>query len=213
MSLEFILRRVHSITGIFPVGVFLVYHLYIQLYLHSGSEFYNDKVNSFYDSPIAILLLAVFVYIPLIFHSVYGVYLSSQLIDIPEVGAQMEYKYFSNLLYWLQRLSGVGVFLFIGAHLYNAKLSPLLSDDFGKHYEHLQSGFLNPDSGWLTLAVYSLGILGAAFHLGNGINTFCITWGIALTPLSQKMMRTISIGIFILLTISGYYSITVFWLN
>lgn len=213
MGSEFLLRRIHSITGVFPVGLFLVYHLYTQLYLHSGAEVYNDKVNSFYDSPIAILLLALFVYIPLIFHSVYGVYLSSQLVDLPEIGAQMEYRYLSNLLYWLQRLSGVGVFLFIGAHLYNAKIAPFISDDFGNHYEHLQSGFLNPESGWLTLTVYIFGILGAAFHLGNGINTFCMTWGIALTPLSQKMMRTMGIGIFILLTISGYYSITVFWLN
>ena len=213
MGSEFLLRRVHSITGIVPVGLFLIYHLYLQLYLHSGAEAYNAEVNSFYDSPLSTILLVLFVYFPLIFHSVYGVVLSARLADIPEVHAQTQYSYFANFLYWMQRLSGVGVFFFIGGHLYFAKIEPFLNDDFGAHYEHLQAGFLNPDSGWLTLSVYIFGILGAAFHMGNGINTFCMTWGIALTPISQKMVRAFSIAVFVFLAFTGYYSITVFWLT
>ena len=55
-----------------PVGIFLVYHLYIQLYLHQGAEKYNEQNNSFYDSPLAIWLLIIFVYIPLFYHSILG---------------------------------------------------------------------------------------------------------------------------------------------
>ncbi|MBF0286235.1 MAG: succinate dehydrogenase [SAR324 cluster bacterium] len=213
MGSDFLLRRIHSITGIVPVGLFLIYHLYTQLYLHHGAEVYNQQVNGYYDSPLAILALVIFVYIPLIFHSVYGLKISSSLANPSEIKATQEYKYFSNLLYWLQRLSGVGVFLFVVAHLANAQIIPLMNGEWGAHYEHLQGGFLNPSSGWLTLTVYILGITGAAFHLGNGISTFCMTWGIALTPLSQKMVRTCGIGVFFVLVLSGYYSISVFWLN
>ena len=41
MDSHFLARRIHSLTGIVPVGLFLVYHLYLQLYLHSGAEVYN----------------------------------------------------------------------------------------------------------------------------------------------------------------------------
>lgn len=213
MNSEFLLRRIHSITGIFPVGIFLVYHLFTQLYLHSGAEVYNEHTNAFYDSPMAMLLLAIFVYIPLFFHSIYGLKLSNSLLNVSEVGAQTEYRYLANVLYWLQRLSGVGVFLFIGAHLTMTQLITRIEGEYGMHYEHLQAGFLNPDSGLVTLAVYVLGILGASFHFSNGINTFCITWGITLTPLSQKMVRNFSIGVFIALTMIGYYSISVLYLH
>jgi len=64
MDSHFLMRRIHSLTGVVPVGLFLVYHLYLQLYLHSGAETYNTAVNSFYDSPLAIWTLVIVVYIP-----------------------------------------------------------------------------------------------------------------------------------------------------
>ena len=70
MNSHFFARRVHSLTGIIPVGLFLVYHLYTQLYLHQGAEKYNEHTNAFYDSPLAIWLLIIFVYIPLFYHSI-----------------------------------------------------------------------------------------------------------------------------------------------
>lgn len=212
MNSEFLLRRIHSITGIVPIGIFLVYHLFTQLYLHSGAEVYNAQTNAYYDSPMAMLLMAVFVYIPLFFHSIYGLRLSDRVLDVAEVGAQTEYRYFANLLYWLQRFSGIGIFLFIGAHLTMTQLVPRMDNSYGQHFEHLQHGFLSPDSGLVTLAVYVLGILGSAFHLGNGINTFCITWGITLTPASQRLVRSFGIMVFLGLTGVGYYSISVLYL-
>ena len=176
MDAHFIYRRLHSLTGIVPVGLFLIYHLYIQLYLHSGAEVYNEVVNSFYDSPLALWVLALIVYIPLIFHSVYGAMITF------EAKAQPNYHYFAHLLYWLQRLSGIGVLFFIIAHVWNAQLGPLMADTWGTHFEHLAEGFADPESGLVTKTVYVLGVLGATFHFANGINTFSITWGIAQPP-------------------------------
>ena len=45
MDSHFLLRRISSLAGVVPIGLFLVYHLYIQLYLHSGAEIYNKEVN------------------------------------------------------------------------------------------------------------------------------------------------------------------------
>ncbi len=208
MDSTFLSRRLHSITGVIPVGLFLVYHLYGQLYLHSGAEGYNARVNGFYDSPLSTWILILLVYIPLFYHSLLGVKLSF------EANVQPTYQFFGHLLYWLQRISGVGVFLFIIAHLANAKFAPgagCFADCAADHYGHLAEGFGDPDSGLITKTVYMLGILGATFHLSNGLNTFCITWGIALTPKAQAKVRTVSIALFVLLTGSTYYALSAIW--
>ena len=160
------------------------YQLYLQLYLHYGAEKYNNEVNSFYESPLATWALVIVVYIPLLFHSLLGVLL------VFENKVQPSYTYFSHLLYWLQRISGVGVLLFIIAHVWNAKLGPWISGTWGTHFEHLSSGFADPETGMLTKTVYLLGVLGAVFHFAYGLNTFCMTWGIALTTTSQKRVRS-----------------------
>ena len=205
MDSHFLLRRIHSLTGVLPVVLFLVYHLYLQLYLHYGAEIYNNEVNSFYDSPLATWSLVIVVYIPLLFHSLLGVLL------VFENKVQPSYTYFSHLLYLLQRISGIGVLLFIIAHVWNAKLGPWIAGTWGTHFEHLSSGFADPDTGMLTKTVYLLGVLGAVFHFANGLNTFCMTWGIALTPTSQKRVRTFSILVFIILTASAFYALAAIW--
>ena len=205
MDSHFLLRRIHSLTGIVPVGLFLVYHLYLQLYLHSGAEIYNIEVNSFYDSPLATWALVIVVYIPLLFHSLLGVLL------VFENKIQPSYTYFSHLLYWLQRISGICVLLFIIAHVWNAKLGPWIAGTWGTHFEHLSSGFADPETGMLTKTVYLLGVLGAVFHFANGLNTFCMTCGIALTPTSQKRVRSFSILVFIILTTSAFYALAAIW--
>ena len=205
MDSYFITRRIHSLTGIVPVGLFLVYHLYLQLYLHSGAEVYNEVINGFYDSPLAIWSLVIVVYIPLFFHAFFGIRL------IFESKVQPSYTYFSHLLYWLQRISGVGVLLFTIAHVWNAQLGPWVAGTWGTHFEHLSSGFADPDSGLITKAVYLLGTVGAVFHFSNGINTFCMTWGIALTPKSQLRVRILSILLFIILAASAFYALSAIW--
>ena len=205
MDSHFLLRRIHSLTGVVPVGLFLVYHLYLQLYLHYGAEIYNNEVNSFYESPLATWALVIVVYIPLLFHTLLGILL------VFENKIQPSYTYFSHLLYLLQRISGIGVLLFIIAHVWNAKLGPWIAGTWGTHFEHLSSGFADPETGMLTKTVYLLGVLGAVFHFAYGLNTFCMTWGIALTPNSQKRVRSFSILVFIILTASAFYALAAIW--
>ncbi|MBF0237512.1 MAG: succinate dehydrogenase [SAR324 cluster bacterium] len=204
MDSAYVTRRLHSLTGIIPVGLFLVYHLYLQLFLHAGADIYNAKVNSFYDSPLAIWILVFLVYLPLLFHTILGIKLAVQ------AKIQPTYKHFNHLLYWLQRLSGAGVFLFIGGHLFFTKVEPMLAGTWGAHWQHLNEGYHSPTA-LVTKAVYVFGILGATFHFSNGINTFCMTWGIALTAKAQDRIRSISILVFVLLTISAYYAISAIW--
>ena len=205
MDSHFLTRRIHSLTGIVPVDFFWCTISYLQLYLHSGAEIYNEVINGFYDSPLAIWALVIVVYIPLFFHAFFGIRL------IFESSVQPSYTYFSHLLYWLQRISGIGVLLFILAHVWNTQFGPWISGTWGTHFEHLSSGFTDPDSGMITKAVYLLGIIGAVFHFSNGLNTFCMTWGIALTTKSQIRVRILSISLFFILSASALYALSAIW--
>jgi len=188
-----------------PLGLFLIYHLYLQLYLHSGAKVYDSRINSFYESPLAIWFLVIIVYLPLLFHGIFGIKLAL------EAKVQPQYAYYSHLLFALQRISGIGVLLFIFAHVWNAQLAPALAGVWGGHYEHLATGFGDPSSGIITKAVYVLGILGATFHFANGINTFCMTWGITMTPVAQKRVQNLSVALFVLLAGSAFYSLAAIW--
>ena len=86
-----------------------------------------------------------------------------------------------------------------------------MADTWGTHFEHLAEGFADPESGLVTKTVYVLGVLGATFHFANGINTFSITRGIALTPRSQLRMRVISVITFLVLAMSSFYALEAIW--
>ena len=45
----------------------------------------------------------------------------------------------------------------------------------------------------------ALGNLGIAFHLANGLWTFLITWGLTVTPRSQRVSQVLSILFFLVL--------------
>jgi succinate dehydrogenase / fumarate reductase cytochrome b subunit len=62
---------------------------------------------------------------------------------------------------------------------------------------------------WL-LAFSILGILSATFHLANGIWSFCIVWGITISPRSQRLMEYVSLVVFVVLSFIGVRAIFAF---
>lgn len=62
--------------------------------------------------------------------------------------------------------------------------------------------------------VYSLFVLIAAFHGSNGLWTFSITWGVALTEHARELLRKVSTLLLILLLFFGLSCIWgVYWIN
>ena len=59
----------------------------------------------------------------------------------------------------------------------------------------------------LTLTVYMFGILGAAYHLANGLATFCITWGLTISPRAQARMTSVALVLFLVISFIGINSV------
>ncbi len=177
---SFYLRRLHSLTGVLPIGVFLLEHFFTNSFAMFGPEVYNSKVEFFMGLPYVLLIEITAIWIPILFHGAYGCY-----IAFTGQANTLRYGYFRNWMYLMQRLTGIAAFAFIFYHVYATRISGLIT---GQHvsFESVSRSLENP----FVLAFYVMGILSASYHLGNGLFGFLITWGIAI---GEKAQRGVSI--------------------
>ncbi|MBI2265444.1 MAG: succinate dehydrogenase [Armatimonadetes bacterium] len=195
--LHFWLKRLHSFTGIFPLGIFIVEHLFANSFSLFGQDVY-DRVIAFYMGipyikVIEICLLAV----PILYHAGYGFYISF----IGSINAP-PYQYFRNWMYILQRVTGIMAFMFIIAHVYSTKIAPMMlgiEPSFGLMVEALK----HPP----VIAFYVVGIVSATFHFCNGLWSFMITWGITLGRGAQRFSYYVCTVLFLALSVMGIYAL------
>ncbi|MGH9760877.1 MAG: succinate dehydrogenase, partial [Blastocatellia bacterium] len=115
------LRKLHQLTGVVPLGVFLLEHFYINSRAlgsaaagKTGEQLYNASVADLRSIP-CILFIEVFgIVLPLTFHGIYGLVIARE--SVPNT---RQYGYARNWLYLLQRVTGVFLFVFITFHLLN----------------------------------------------------------------------------------------------
>jgi len=181
---SFFLRRLHSVTGVLPVGAFLAEHFFTNSFAMFGPEVYNSKIEFFMGLPYILLIEVCLIWIPLLFHGLYGLY----IVYTGQVNIS-HYGFVRNWMYLLQRVTGVVAICFIVYHVYATRISGLLT---GHHasFALVQQSLQNP----LVLGFYVLGIVSASYHLGNGLFGFLISWGIAIGEKTQRAV-TILCGI------------------
>jgi succinate dehydrogenase / fumarate reductase cytochrome b subunit len=164
---QFVLRRLHSLTGILPIGLYVLFHLGVNSFAASGVESYNRMAEFLESLPYLIAIEIPFIWLPILYHSGYGIYIHATGRPNP-----FQYPYSNNWLYWLQRWSGVVTLVFIGWHFWQTRMSNYL---YGSVIEFQMMADIFADPRWL--AFYAVGLTAVSFHLGNGLRTFLLTWG------------------------------------
>lgn len=164
---QFLLRRLHSLSGIVPIGLYVLVHLGINSFAASGAETY-DMIAEFLESlPYLIAIEVPFIWLPILYHSGYGIYIHATGKPNP-----FQYTYSNNWLFWLQRWSGIVTLVFIGWHFWQTRLANYL---YGRVIEFQMMADIFSDPRWV--AFYVVGLVAVSFHLGNGLRTFLLTWG------------------------------------
>jgi succinate dehydrogenase / fumarate reductase cytochrome b subunit len=198
---HFWLRRLHSLSGIVPIGGFLAFHLVENFAATKGAEEYNRISHALQTVPFAVFLEIFVIALPILFHGVYGLFVTSTAqpngIAVP---------YVRNAMYFLQRLTGVVVFAFLLFHYWTTRLVQLHDHESLDLFRQVQAAVGNP---WI-YAFYVAGILSAVFHLANGIWSFSIVWGITVSPAAQRRMAYVSAVVFVVLSVVGIRSISAF---
>lgn len=181
----FVLRKLHGLTGIVPVGGFLVLHLWTNASALFGRASFDAAVGRIQELPALWAFELFGVLLPLAFHAGYGLWLWRG--SAPNVAA---YPYARNWAYLAQRITGTFVLLFVALHLYELWAQKwfggLLPRQF---YGELTAGLSATVAGVpLRAWAYVLGVLAAAFHFANGLVGFSQGWGLVLTRAGQRRL-------------------------
>ena len=184
---SFLLRRLHSLSGIFPVGLFLVSHFWTNAKALKGQPSFDRAVADINHLPLLPLLEIFGIFVPLGFHALYGVKLAlAGRVNV------LSYPYSRNVLYTVQRATGLVALAFIGWHLWEFRIPKLLGKMSAEaFYPTLEAHLSSTYHGLPVLAVvYLVGIAASVVHFANGLFTFCFSWGICLTRRSQRLFAT-----------------------
>ena len=177
------LRRLFSLVGVAPLGIYVVWHLYNNAFALQGPAAFNARLARVTGSPFYQPIVWLAVYVPFLFHALYGLKVTATAR--PNIRMMPTLR---NWKYVLQRASAIGVLLFVPAHVYKTKVSPWLTGT-EMSFAHMHEGMLEP----VTLAVYVLGMLGVCFHLADGLWLAGITWGLFIGPRGQARGEWLSI--------------------
>jgi succinate dehydrogenase / fumarate reductase cytochrome b subunit len=189
---EFLILRLHSLSGLIPVGAYMVVHLLTNASILNGPAAYQGFVYNIHSLGVILPLVEwVFIFIPLIFHAVVGMLIV--LNGMPNSGT---YRYASNKRYTWQRATGVIAFFFIFWHVFHMHgwihnewwITGIAKPAFGaqfRAYNAATSAALAMKHTIIVL-LYVVGVLASVFHLANGIWTAGITWGVWISERAQR---------------------------
>jgi len=170
---DFFWRKLHSLSGIIPVGAFLAEHFWSNSFVLVSPEKYDAVGQELQTIAFRPMVEALFIWIPLLFHAGYGFYIWSK----GETNT-VAYPWLHNWAYTMQRWTGLVAFLFIGWHFYTARILTGGRSNYGTVSADMSHN--------LYAALYIVGVLASSLHLGTGIWNFLCKWGIAATVKSQR---------------------------
>lgn len=196
---EFFNRRLHSLLGVIPVGLFLVQHLVVNQFATRGEESFNTAAEFMANLPFRLALEVFLIYLPLLFHAIYGLY-----IAFTAKNNTSRFGYFRNWMFMLQRVTGVITLVFVAWHVWETRVAAAFGAEV--NFQMMENILSNPFMFWF----YVIGVISAIFHLANGLWSFMVSWGITVTPRSQVISTYVTIGIFIALSIVGIRALTAF---
>ncbi|MDQ3686691.1 MAG: succinate dehydrogenase [Acidobacteriota bacterium] len=184
LSKSFLMRKLFQLSGIVPLGAFLLEHFYTNSKAVVGPDAFNEAVKDLQGIPYVLFLEIFGIFLPLIFHSVYGIFITWEARP-----NNLAYQYARNWFYTLQRATGVFLFFFIFFHVLNFRfgLLPGLNTESVAHYPHkafeiVQREFQIP----AIFILYTIGIFSTVWHFANGLWLFLVDWGIVIGASAQR---------------------------
>jgi succinate dehydrogenase cytochrome b subunit len=201
LSRTFVLRKLHQLSGIVPLGLFLLEHFYTNSKALDGAAHFNDAVKDLQEIPYILLIEIFGIFIPLIYHAVYGL-----VITMEARPNNLNYPYPRNWFYLIQRITGVILFFFITFHVLNFRfgLIPNLNTISVAHRPDLAFDIVSREFHIVPIfIIYLVGITSTVWHFANGIWLFAVDWGIAIGERAQRLTGYACIAFGVVLLMVG----------
>jgi succinate dehydrogenase / fumarate reductase cytochrome b subunit len=200
---SFVLRRLHSLTGIVPVGAFLFEHILISNSTAiSGPAAYARQVSFLANLPLVFFLELFGIWLPIAYHALYGLF-----IWYRGEGNAVAYPWTGNWMYTAQRWTGGIAFAYILWHTWTMRFTGVdLHDNPMASFGKVQSEVLQT----LFFLFYVVGLIAASWHFAYGVWLFAAKWGIVSGDKAQKRFLALCLAFFFVLTAAGLASLTAF---
>ena len=193
----FSLKRLHSLTGVVPIGLFLFEHLYTNARSLQGAAAFDTAAGDLARLPFIVLIEALGIWLPIAFHMVLGV-----LIATTAQANLGKHGYARNWQYTLQRATGILLVFYLIYHTWALRFDKGYLTS-ASPYEYVNHHLANP----AVLAFYVLGTLAACYHFGNGLFGFAIHWGLVTSRGAQRQAARVGFAIFLGLSALGLASL------
>jgi succinate dehydrogenase / fumarate reductase cytochrome b subunit len=200
---SFVLRRLHSLSGVVPIGAFLVEHFISNSEAANGVQAYNDQVKFLTSLPFVHVMEWVFIFLPLLYHSLYGIWIwyrgESNTTDYPWAG---------NRLYAAQRWTGIIAFIYILYHVIDMRFTGvhLMGGGYNNAFTKVWLAFQNP---WM-VAFYVVGIVAASWHFSYGLWLFAAKWGLTVGDNARRKFGYVCFLLAVVLIGVGLWSVAGF---
>ncbi len=185
LSRTFVLRKLHQLSGIVPLGLFVLEHFYTNSKALSGANDFNKAVSELQSIPYILFVEIGGIFIPLIYHAVYGMVITWEARP-----NNLHYPYPRNWFYTIQRLTGVILFFFILFHVLNFRfgLVPGLNTTSVAHAPNQAFDIVAREFRIIPIfIIYVIGITATVWHFANGIWLFLVDWGITIGARAQRL--------------------------
>lgn len=198
LSRTFVLRKLHQLSGIMPLGFFVLEHFYTNSKALTGAADFNNAVRDLQSIPYILFVEIFGIFIPLIYHAVYGLVITAEARP-----NNLAYPYPRNWFYTIQRVTGVVLFFFITFHVLNFRfgLIPGLNTVSVAHHPDQSFEIVSREFRmWWIFLIYMVGITSTVWHFANGIWLFMVDWGITIGERAQRLTgyACIAFGVFLL---------------
>lgn len=206
---EFAIRRLHSLTGIVPLGLYMCVHLTVNASLINGPEIFQRLVFMIHG-PGQLLPLIEWggIFGPLLFHAILGVW-------IAKTGRtnSSQYRFTSNKRYSWQRWTGMIALVYLFLHVmhlhggFHAEswMNAIYKIGFGRFSPYNAGSSLvdamNLGYGVIWPVIYMVGMLACVYHFANGLWTAGITWGLWISPAAQQRASKVCVAFGVVLTV------------
>ena len=204
---SFALRKLHSLSGMVPVGAFLLFHLFENLKVGLSPHSYENAIRELWElapRPVFYLIEIFVLAAPILFHGLYGLW-----IWYTGQSNASQYPYRRNWLYAAQRWSGLLVLAYLVLHVWQLRIMPgghlalLRGPDHLTRFQEVKEAMA--PAVWT--AAYLVGGISAAFHLGNGLFGFAYSWGLAVGRRAQARVEAAGWVVFLALSAAVVYTV------
>jgi succinate dehydrogenase / fumarate reductase cytochrome b subunit len=197
---SYLLRKLHSLSGIVPVGAFLAEHFWSNSAALVSAAKYNETSQGLQTIPFRVFVEWAFIFLPILFHGGYGVY-----IWLRGESNVSQYLWVKNWLYTFQRYTGLIALAYVGWHVYTQRWLTHGMSTYSEVAQQMRSPW--------AFSFMIVGIVASSFHLGVGIWNFLCRWGLAATVRAQRAAGQLGAAVGVVFSVVGVLIVVSFRYN